>query len=147
MFRGFNLYGETLPWAVQGTTLDTVRAFLNFTKYPPSLDYLLITLGIGCVLLAWFDRIQKPNMATKVLEVYGSVPMFAYFVHLYVLLAAYWILFGMFGATHGDRFGLASVGQIWLGAGLLAALLYLPAKTFSAYKHREKRSKPWLSYL
>lgn len=147
LLRGFNVYGETLPWSVQDTMLDTVRAFLNFSKYPPSLDYILITLGIGSFLLAWFDSIQKQNIATRVLEIYGSVPMFAYIVHLYVLLGAYWILFLLFGATQGDRFGLSSVGEIWVGAGLLIFILYLPSKWFANYKHVEKANKPWLSYF
>ncbi len=147
ILRGFNIYGETLPWEVQATTLDTLRSFFNFSKYPPSLHYILITLGFGFFLLAWFDSLKKQGLLTKVLEVYGSVPMFAYVVHLYVLLAAYWILYPIFGATHGTRFGLDSVGEIWIGALLLIVLLYLPSKAFAEYKHREKRNKPWLSYL
>ncbi|TQV73566.1 DUF1624 domain-containing protein [Exilibacterium tricleocarpae] len=147
VLRGFNLYGETSPWSVQATTVGTVMSFLNFTKYPPSLDYLLVTLGVGFFLLAWFDTFRDQNAALKVLEVYGSVPMFAYIVHLYALLAAYWVLYLFFGATHGDRFGLSSVGQIWIGAALLALILYFPSKAFANYKHREKHNRAWLSYF
>jgi uncharacterized membrane protein len=147
VLRGFNIYGETSPWTEQETLVDTIRSFLNYSKYPPSLHYLLITLGVGMLLLAWFDSFQKSNAFIKLLGVYGSVPMFAYILHLYVLLAAYWLLYLLFGATHGERFGLSHVGEIWLGAVVLALLLYLPSKVFAEYKHREKRNKPWLSYL
>ena len=147
VLRGFNLYGETLPWEVKATTLDTIRDFLNYSKYPPSLLYLLTTIGTGMLVLAWLDKQTTLNPVTKVLQVFGSVPMFAYFAHLYLLLAAYWVLYAFIGATHGERFGLSSVWQIWLGAALLVAVLYYPTLRFSIYKHKEKRSKPWLSYL
>jgi hypothetical protein len=73
--------------------------------------------------------------------------MFACIVHLYLLLAAYWILYLVFGATHGDRFGLATVGEIWLSANTLALALYNPSKAFSNYKHHEQHNKPWVSYF
>ncbi|MEM9533063.1 MAG: heparan-alpha-glucosaminide N-acetyltransferase domain-containing protein [Pseudomonadota bacterium] len=147
VLRGFNIYGEALPWSPRDSAAGTVMAFLNFTKYPPSLDYLLMTLGVGLLLLTWVETLRRRNWLLDAMQVYGSVPMFAYFVHLYVLLAAYWILYLMVGPTHGERFGLANVGWIWVGAIALAIGLYRPAKAFAAYKHREKHSKPWLSYL
>ncbi|MGQ0835390.1 MAG: DUF1624 domain-containing protein [Gammaproteobacteria bacterium] len=145
VLRGFNLYGETLPWSAQDTAIKTVMSFLNYTKYPPSLDFLLVTLGIGFLLLAWFESMQ--NKVLAVIEVYGSVPMFVYILHLYVLLAAYGILRAVFGANQGDRFGVDHVGWIWIGAAVLAVALYRPTKAFADYKHREKRNKPWLSYF
>ncbi|GEA12355.1 membrane protein [Alteromonas sp. KUL49] len=145
--RWLNFYGETLPWSIQDSAIATVRDFLNFSKYPPSLNYLLITLGFGAFVLAWLDTIKEKNPVFRLLKVYGSVPMFAYIVHLYVLLAAYWIFYGIVGAPHGTRFGLDSVAQIWIGAAMLIALLYYPAKRFSNYKHKEKHNKPWLSYF
>jgi uncharacterized membrane protein len=147
ILRGFNIYGETLPWSAQESAIETVMSFINYTKYPPSLDYILFTLGIGLILLAWFDKAQKTNMALDTLRYFGSAPMFIYVVHLYVLLAAYWVLFPIFGAIHGERFGLDNVGMIWLGTLLLIAVHYPLAKGFSTYKHREKRNKPWLSYF
>jgi len=145
VLRGFNLYGETLPWSVQDSAVRTLMSFLNYTKYPPSLDFLLITLGIGFFLLAWFESVQ--NKVIDALEIYGSVPMFVYILHLYVLLAAYGVLRLVFGANHGDRFGVDHVWWIWLGTAVLAVALYRPAKAFAEYKHREKRNKPWLSYF
>jgi len=145
--RGFNLYGETLPWSVQETATATVMSFLNFTKYPPSLDFLLITLGTGLLLLAWLESSRGGNKLLGAIQDFGSVPMFIYVVHLYVLLAAYWVLFLVFGPTHGDRFGLSSVAWIWVGAVALVLAHYPIARSFASYKHREKRNKPWLSYF
>ena len=147
LLRGPNLHGEALPWSVQETAVETVMSFLNFTKYPPSLDFLLITLGTGLLLLAWLESISGQNRLLAALRDFGAVPLFLYVVHLYVLLAAYWLLFLLFGPTHGERFGLGSVAWIWVGTIALALAHYPIASAFAAYKHREKRNKPWLSYL
>lgn len=147
VLRGFNIYGETLPWSVQETAIETVMSFLNYTKYPPSLDYVLFTLGVGLILLAWLESFRKQNKLLDAIQVFGSVPMFIYVVHLYALLAAYWVLYLIFGPTHGERFGLNSVMWIWIGAIILTLAMYPLAKAFAAYKHREKRNKPWLSYF
>ncbi|MDE0692747.1 MAG: heparan-alpha-glucosaminide N-acetyltransferase domain-containing protein [Gammaproteobacteria bacterium] len=145
--RGFNLYGEALPWSAEGTAAETLMSFLNFTKYPPSLDFLLVTLGIGLMLLASFESLRGPRRMWSAIQDFGSVPLFLYVLHLYVLLAAYWVLFLMFGPTHGERYGFSSVAWIWAGAAALV-LAHVPvARAFAAYKHREKRNKPWLSYL
>ncbi len=147
VLRGFNIYGETIPWSVQETGIETVMSFINFTKYPPSLDYVLLTLGIGLLLLAWLETVKKQNGLLDLMQTFGSIPMFIYVLHLYVLLAAYWVLYAIFGATHGERYGLDSVFWIWVGMFLLVAVHYPIAKTFAAYKHREKSNKPWLSYF
>ncbi|MGI9204024.1 MAG: DUF1624 domain-containing protein [Woeseiaceae bacterium] len=147
ILRGFNIYGESLPWSAQETVIDTIMSFLNFTKYPPSLDYILITLGTGFLLLAWFESRQKPGKLLNAVEVFGSVPMFTYIVHLYMLLAAYWVLIAIFGPTHGDRFGFGNVWWIWIGAIALVLAMYPLAQAFAAHKHREKRNQPWLSYF
>ncbi|WP_338365548.1 heparan-alpha-glucosaminide N-acetyltransferase domain-containing protein [uncultured Pseudoalteromonas sp.] len=148
VLRGFNLYGEVMPWSVQETMLASVMSFLNFSKYPPTLNYVLITVGVGCLLLFLFEQFKdKAAKPFGALKVFGSVPMFAYFAHLYILLVAYWILFAIFGPTHGERFALGNVGMIWLATVILTIGLYIPTKKFAAYKHKHKREKPWLSYL
>ena len=146
ILRGFNLYGETLPWTAQESAVKTVMAFLNYTKYPPSLDFLLITLGVGLLLLAWFESLRR-NTLLDAMQMFGSVPMFIYVLHLYVLLAAYRVLYLIFGPTQGERFGLSGTAWIWAGAIALVLAHYPIARIFAAYKHREKRAKPWLSYF
>lgn len=147
ILRGMNIYGETQPWSVQETLLQTVMDVINFTKYPPSLGYILFTLGIALPVLAWFDSLKSGSRITGALKTFGSVPMFVYVVHLYVLLAAYYVLLGVFGATQGERFGLPNVATIWIGAVALTLIMYPVARGFSAYKHRHKGTQPWLSYF
>ncbi|WP_223089990.1 DUF1624 domain-containing protein [Zunongwangia sp. SCSIO 43204] len=90
LLRGFNLYGETNHWQIHSSPIESIMSFINFTKYPPSLDFLLLTLGIGCFLLYFIERFEQPWML--VLKTFGSVPMFIYVCHLYILLIAYQIL-------------------------------------------------------
>ena len=147
VLRGFNLYGETIPWSAQNTALETVMSFINFSKYPPSLDYVLFTLGIGLLVLAWLETVKKSRLVFDLMRTFGSIPMFIYVLHLYVLLAAYWVLYAIFGATQGTRYGFDRVAWIWVGAAVLVAVHYPIAKAFAAYKHREKHAQPWLSYF
>jgi uncharacterized membrane protein len=143
LLRGFNIYGETLPWQLQASALESLMAILNFTKYPPSLHFLLVTLGVMFLLLAQMERWQ--NKAAQVLVTFGSVPMFFYILHLYVLLALYSICMAVFGANQGALFGVNQLSLIWLISIVLAVLLYWPTKWFSQYKHSSK--KAWLRYL
>ncbi|MEH6452289.1 MAG: heparan-alpha-glucosaminide N-acetyltransferase domain-containing protein [Psychromonas sp.] len=134
ILRGFNLYGETDNWVVGATYIETIMSFVNYTKYPPSLHYILLTLGLGLILLSYFEKHE--NKLTDVLQVFGSAPMFFYILHLYVLLFAYRGSIAVFGANQGDLFAIPSVGYIWLITLGLSALLYYPTKTFSQYKHQ-----------
>ncbi|PMH33834.1 hypothetical protein BCU70_04965 [Vibrio sp. 10N.286.49.C2] len=134
VLRGFNIYGETDAWVNNGSLLESVMSFVNFTKYPPSLLYILMTLGAGLLLLAAFEKMN--NAATNVLQVFGSAPMFFYIIHLYLLLIGYRLVLTVFGPNHGDLFGIPSVGYIWLISAILAAVLYFPTKAFSTYKQR-----------
>lgn len=143
LLRGFNIYGETLPWQLHDNLMQNVMAFLNFTKYPPSLHFLLVTLSGMCFMLLWMERWQ--NAFGRVLLVFGSVPMFFYILHLYALLLLYSMALAVFGANQGHLYGVENISTIWLISILLAALLYWPTRWFSRYKHTHK--KPWLSYL
>jgi uncharacterized membrane protein len=86
VIRAFNGYGDPQPWAVQRSAIFTVLSFLNTIKYPPSLDFLLMTLGPSLLALAWFDRPGlKPS---DPLVVIGRVPLFYFVVHIYAAHAA-----------------------------------------------------------
>ena len=143
VLRGFNIYGETLPWQTFSTTTETIMSVFNVTKYPPSLNFLLITLA-GMFLGLW--AFERPlNRVTNALRVYGSVPMFFYILHLYVLLAMYQVGMLIWGANQGHYFGVSDISSVWLITLLLIIGLYWPTKKFSEYKHKTK--KPWLKYL
>lgn len=143
VLRGFNIYGETLPWVHGETFVQTLMSWLNFTKYPPSLDFLLLTLGLAFLLLAWFDGIE--NGATRVLTVFGSAPMFFYILHLYVLLVLYRITLAIVGPTHGELFGVDDFYWVWVVSPLLAFALYFPTRAFARFKRTS--SQAWVRYF
>jgi uncharacterized membrane protein len=96
--RAVNIYGDPAPWSPQASPVFTVLSFLNVTKYPPSLDFLLITLGPAMVVMAWLEKFHFP--ATNPLIVFGRVPFFYYAAHL---LLAHLIAIGMNFVRYGAK--------------------------------------------
>jgi uncharacterized membrane protein len=143
VLRGFNIYGETLPWVPGADFTHTLMSWLNFTKYPPSLDFLLLTLGLAFLLLAGLDGME--NGATRVLVTFGSAPMFFYIVHLYVLLILYRIVLAIFGPNHGELFGVDHFYWVWIVSPLLAFALYFPTRAFARFKRTSKQT--WVRYF
>jgi hypothetical protein len=112
-------------------------SFMNLTKYPPSLFFILWNVGVGLVLLVCLQKIEtKPWI--KPLIIFGSVPMFFYIVHLYVLKALYLLVVAFLGKNHGDYFGVDSVSTLWWIAIILSIILYPLMVKFSDYKHKNK---------
>ncbi|MGH8627876.1 MAG: DUF1624 domain-containing protein, partial [Gammaproteobacteria bacterium] len=152
LLRIVNAYGDPVPWSAQPSPLVTVLSFLNTTKYPPSLLFLLMTLGPTLMALALFDR--TPGLFTRFFIVFGRVPLFFYLVHLYVIhgLAvgagylsgfdprAFLTLFVYFPQDYG--FSLPVVYWVWIG---VVVLLYPLCRWYGALKG----SRPYqaLGYL
>jgi uncharacterized membrane protein len=152
LVRGVNAYGNPSPWSSQASPGMTVLSFLNTTKYPPSLSFLLMTLGPGLLLLAvaegWRGRFKNWMV------VFGRVPFFYYLVHIYLahllaLAAAEWQGFGwqalarpFWMLPEGYGFSLPVVWVIWLA---VVIMLYPACKWFANVKARRKDW--WLSYL
>ena len=153
----FNTYGDPVHWSNYGDTSKTLMSILNVNKYPPSLLYLLITLGCSFLFLANTEKLKG-----KVVDffcVFGRVPFFYYILHIYLihLFAAFAAYFTGFGwkalvlptfitrveALKGYGFNLIIVYLVWI---LVIALLYPLCKKFDAYKQSHKE-KGWLSYL
>jgi uncharacterized membrane protein len=163
--RATNLYGNPPvglggvsqgDWHIQPTVEKTVILFLDVEKYPPSLQFLLMTLGPSFLLLAWLDGKQVSGLF-KPLLVFGRVPMFFYVLHLYVihLLAILmavlfrqpvdWLFHGAFllnRVPDGYGHGLPFIYLMWL---TVLVILYLPCRWFMELKQRRKDW--WLSYL
>jgi uncharacterized membrane protein len=151
--RATNLYGDPAPWAPQGSALATVLSFINCEKYPPSLLYLMMTLGPALLLLAAFESAR--GRIAGVITTYGRVPLFYYVAHLYLIHAlaivlallttgnGAWLL-GSFPSGKPPGYGLAlpSLYAVWL---LVVVTLYPLCARFAALK--QQRRDWWLSYL
>jgi len=145
------------PWSVQPTLSLTVVSFFNTLKYPPSLDYLLMTLGPSLILVGLLDKAQAERGLARILMVFGRVPMFYYILHLYlihilaILVALAFhqpVLHGSVIAEHATKplgygHGLPFIYVMWI---LTVTILYLPSLWFMRFRSRH-RDWPWLSYL
>lgn len=136
LLRVINVYGNHV-WTVMPTWTETFMSFMNLTKYPPSLFFILWNVGVGLVLLVCLQKIET-KLWIKPLIIFGSVPMFFYIVHLYVLKALYLLVVAFFGKNHGDYFGVDSVSTLWWIAIILSIILYPLMVKFSDYKHKNK---------
>lgn len=157
VIRGINLYGDLVPWTNQDTTTKTILSFFKVSKYPPSLSYLLITIGPSLLFLYAIETVK--NKITDFFLVFGRVPLFYYFLHVLVIhiLAIIGILiFGgdwknmiltadvFMNAKLSDYgYSLFTVYMVWIA---VIALLYFPSKKYMIYKANNK-DKWWLSYL
>ena len=143
VLRAVNQYGDPTAWVAYADPLMTAMSLLNLTKYPASADFLLLTLGIGTVLLVALER--APTRLLSVLALYGGAPLFFYIVHLYALHLGYQLTLAMAGPNHGDVFGVPNVGWIWIIAMATAVPLAFACRWFTAVKRQS--GNPLLSYL
>jgi uncharacterized membrane protein len=84
LIRGINTYGDPQPWTKQATAIFTVLSFLNTAKYPASLLFLLMTLGISLLILAWADGVLKDNFFSRIIITFGRVPLFYFVLQMFV---------------------------------------------------------------
>jgi uncharacterized membrane protein len=139
-----NFYGDPTPWSPQDTWLWTMLSLLNCEKYPPSLLYLMMTLGPALILLAWFDEARGP--LASFFATFGRVPFFYYVIHIYLIHAlAVVTAFAMTGVLTTSpeiSFSLIGVYLIWL---LVIVLLYPICRWFAELK--ENGTGWWWAYL
>ncbi|GGY11790.1 DUF1624 domain-containing protein [Massilia dura] len=139
VLRGVDVYGEPAQWTMHAQPLLTAMSFVNFTKYPPSLDFVLLTLGAGTIVLAFVER---PLRWTGIAAVFGGAPLFYYLLHLYALLVLQRLAAFVLDVPRADA---GHVWQVWLIAALLAAVLYWPTRRFARYKRSS--GKAWVKYF
>jgi uncharacterized membrane protein len=84
LIRATNLYGDPQVWTSQTSATFTVLSFLNTTKYPPSLLFLLMTLGPALLILAWADGVRRDNFLSRILITFGRVPLFYFLLQMFV---------------------------------------------------------------
>jgi uncharacterized membrane protein len=157
VLRSLNIYGDAMPWSPQKDFVYTALSFINCTKYPPSLLYLLMTLGPALLLLGELS-LQRPNLVASFLSTLGRVPMFFYLIHIPLIhsmsiVLASWnfhqtdFLFFMidtFKTKLPTSYGysLSSIYFIWF---FCIALLVYPCLWFAKIKGTKKYI--WLRYL
>ena len=157
--RGVNVYGDPQPWVSQARPGFTWISFLNTTKYPPSLSFLLMTLGPAILILGLLDRAAPADRNPFV--VYGRVPLLYFVLHIPLIHAVEiglaWLRYGWapFVTLPPPSLGTpraafpADFGwRLWVvyavTAGVVVAL-YPVCLWFSRLKAR--RRSWWLSYL
>jgi uncharacterized membrane protein len=144
LLRLLNGYGEQ-PWQPYDSTLLTLMSVLNITKYPPSLLFLALTLGLGLLMLRGLERLQTQAWV-RPLVAFGGAPMFFYLLHLYVLKLLYLAAVAIWGLNQGTLFGFDQFAWVWLCTALLAVALYPATRWFAALKVR-RRDITWLKYF
>jgi len=146
--RSGNFYGDPDPWSPQGRGFvwDFI-SFIRVHKYPPSLLYLCVTIGIALPLLAWFERLRPVPM----LMLFGGTPMFFYVIHIamiHFLSGPYYMLRygalpqggpGGFTLPKGYEPSLGVVYAAWLG---VIAIMYGLTKLWLRRKSSVKEVKP-----
>jgi uncharacterized membrane protein len=156
VLRCTNLYVDPLLWSSQKNGLYTLLSFINVTKYPPSLLFCLITLGIMFLILGFAEYTKSRFINT--ISIYGKVPLFYFVVHFYLIHSSMVILMfaqgfhwsqmdfasGTFGRPKGIESGLSlwAVYFVWMAVVLL---LYRPCVWFGKYKAAHKQW--WLKYI
>ena len=157
LIRGLNVYGDPIPWSRQKDLLFTFLSFINVSKYPPSLLYVLVTIGPTFIVLYLLEGFK--NRCTDFLMVFGRVPFFYYILHVLVIHSAAlltlvalgkdWTLM-IFTKESFTTYKLAdygySLGVVYLVWILVVAFLYPFSKKYMTYKLVNK-DKWWLSYL
>jgi uncharacterized membrane protein len=155
VLRGLNLYGDPRPWS-RGQ-MPAVLAFLNTTKYPASLLFLLMTLGPTVALIPLLERAR--GAVAEVVTVFGRVPLFYYLLHIPLIhllaLGVSWLREGavnpwlfanhpMFVPPPPEGYPW-SLGLLYLVTIVAATLLYFPCRWYEGYKAKSKAR--WVSYV
>jgi uncharacterized membrane protein len=156
ILRAWGVYGDPRPWTTQATPLLTALSFVNCTKQPPSLLFVLMTLGPAIAALAVIDRAGIRGPAGRALVTFGRVPLFYYLSQWYVIHGLA-VLTGLVrGLPVAWEFSAAALGSppegwtlslpaIYAAWAVVLAVLYLPCRWFAGVKSRHPGG--WLSYL
>lgn len=151
--RYVNGYGDPIRWSPMPTVGLTVASFLNVLKYPPSLDFLLMTLGPILIALALTEAVR--GRVADWLMVYGRVPLFYYVVHIF-LAHAVAVLLALIQGGELRRIPVVtdpgsipawygvSLAGVYVAWALVVALMYLPCRWYAGLKAR--RNDWWLRY-
>ncbi|AXG72123.1 hypothetical protein KORDIASMS9_04386 [Kordia sp. SMS9] len=158
VLKTFNLYGDPYFW-FDGSLpfFKSFVSFLRIEKYPPSLHYTLVTIGVCLIMLSLLEKVK--NKFSDFLLVFGRVPLFFYFLHVGVIHASSMLLMPLFdkpmyhsvsnyenlSKSISSNLGLGLLG-VYIAWVLIVAALYYPCLKYMRYKKKHPEKK-WLSYL
>ena len=156
ILRAWGGYGDPNPWETQATPLLTALSFINCTKQPPSLLFVLMTLGPAIAALAVIDRVAVRGPLGRVLVTLGRVPLFYYLLQWYVIHGLAVLLGLARGLPVAWQFSAAALGPppegwalslpgIYVAWAVVVVVLYIPCRWFAGVKTRHPGG--WLSYL
>jgi uncharacterized membrane protein len=157
LLRTLNGYGDPRHWQASESWMRTMFSFLNTSKYPASLIFLLMTLGPALLLLPFLEAPRTP--VARALETFGRVPMFYYLLHIPLIhVLAMGMSLVRTGSVspwlfenHPMGNGPAPPGYTWTLWQLYAvfaiavAILYVACRWYAEVKRTSRN--PWLSYL
>lgn len=156
ILRASGWTGEPRPWVTQATPLRTGLSFVNCTKQPPSLLYVLMTLGPAILVLGMIDGVRVRGPIGRAVLTIGRVPLFYYLLQWYVIHGLA-VLTGLVrGFPVAWQFSVAALGPppegwplslpgVYVAWVVVLALLGFPCLWFAGVKAR--RPGGWLSYL
>ncbi len=156
LLRGFSAFGDPRAWDTGADGLKSLLSFVNVSKYPPSLLFVLVMLGTALLVMLLLERLR--GLAQRVLLAFGRTPLFTYLLHIY-LVHGLALAVGAASGTPASAFvnflgdpgrliatgwgvGLLAVYAIW---ALILAALYPAARWFAGVKRR--RRDWWLGYV
>ena len=145
VLRLLNVYGDKPWYVVEGDLVRSVISFISMTKYPPSLLFLLPTLGVGALLLVLFERINNSPLIAA-LAVFGGAPMFFYLLHLSVLRILYHSALAIWGPNNGQAYMFDDYHWVLLWYVAMIVPLYIPTAWYARLKRR-RRDIAWLKYF
>jgi uncharacterized membrane protein len=155
LIRLFNQYGDMHSWTQQKTSVFTMLDFIKTTKYPPSLLFILMTIGPALIMLSLVENVQG-GLSRKII-VFGKVPFFYYILHVFLIHSIAWLCFFATGHSwkeldfthfrdgslpYGSGYPLWFVYAAWIS---VIVILYFPCQWYANYKASHR--KWWLSYV
>jgi uncharacterized membrane protein len=155
LLRVINIYGDPSSWAAQQMPVFTILSFVNVTKYPPSLHYCLLFLGMMLVIIGLVQNVRARWIS--IVCVYGKVPLFYFLVHWYIIHPLVFVMVYLQGFSRSDmlfgtNFGRPKAGSgielwavylIWAG---IVLIMYPICRWYGRYKEQHKEKK-WLRYI
>ena len=154
LIRYVGIYGDLNSWQHQPSWLYTFFDFVDTTKYPPSILYILMTIGPALIALPYIEDISNLNILKKII-VFGRVPFFFYILHVALIHAISLLI--LFASGHSwNELDFSREGALPYGSGhslwlvyvvwiVVILILYFPCRWYSNYKATHRHW--WLSYI